>query len=81
MSPLAARGEKTPEIRHMAQSGASFLRDPITVPRRERVEQYRGQASRYKRMAEGEAPSVREVLLSLAHRCDDMADVLQRERD
>jgi len=55
---------------------ASFLRDPITVPRQERVDHYRGQAARYKRMAEVESPSVREGLLALAQQCDDMADAL-----
>ena len=57
-------------------STAPFLRDPITAPRQERVEHYRGQAARYKRMAEVESPSVREGLLALAQQCDDMADAL-----
>ena len=65
----------------MAQLGASFLRDPITVPRWERIEHYRSQAARYKRMAETEDASVQEVLLALAQRCDDMAEGLLRDEN
>jgi len=54
----------------------SFLRDPITVPRREQIEHYRGQAARYRHMADAEAPAVREVLLTLAQQCDEMAHAL-----
>ena len=43
---------------------AAYLRDPITVPRQERVEHYRAQAARYQHMAElEERPFVREGLL------------------
>ena len=56
---------------------AAFLRDPITVPRQERVEHYRAQAARYKELAERETRSfVREGLLDLARQCDPMAEAL-----
>ena len=56
---------------------ASFLRDPITVPREERIEHYRVQAARYKQLAELEGQSsVREGLLDLALQCDAMAEGL-----
>jgi len=56
---------------------ASFLRDPITVPREERIEHYRVQAARYKQLAEREGRlSVREGLLDLALQCDAMAEGL-----
>jgi len=56
---------------------ASFLRDPITVPREERIEHYRVQAARYKQLAELEGrSSVREGLLDLALQCDAMAAAL-----
>ena len=56
---------------------ASFLRDPITVPRAERIEHYRVQAARYKQLAELEGrSSVREGLLDLARQCGAMADAL-----
>jgi hypothetical protein len=46
---------------------APFLRDPITVPRQERVAHYRAQATRYKKLAEREDRLfVREGLLDLA---------------
>jgi hypothetical protein len=56
---------------------ASFLSDPITVPRGERIEHYRGQAARYKQLAEWEDRlSIREGLLDLARQCDAMAEAL-----
>ena len=56
---------------------ASFLRDPITVPREERIEHYRVQAARYKQLAELEGGLlVREGLLDLALQCDAMAEGL-----
>jgi hypothetical protein len=56
---------------------ASFLRDPITVPREERIEHYRVQAARYQQLAEREGRLlVREGLLDLALQCDAMAEVL-----
>jgi len=56
---------------------ASFLRDPITVPREERIEHYRVQAARYKQLAEREGRLlVREGLLDLALQCDAMAEGL-----
>ena len=62
----------------MSQSpSAPFLRDPITVPRKELIEHYRAQAARYKQLAEREhRSSVREGLLDLARQCDAMADAL-----
>ena len=56
---------------------APFLRDPITVPRKELIEHYRAQAARYKQLAEREHPkAVREGLLDLAGQCSAMADAL-----
>ena len=56
---------------------ASFLRDPITVPRAERIEHYRAQAARYKQLAEREHRSwVSQGLLDLARQCDAMAQGL-----
>jgi hypothetical protein len=56
---------------------ASFLRDPITVPREERIEHNRVQAARSKQLAEREGRLlVREGLLDLALQCDAMAEVL-----
>jgi predicted hotdog family 3-hydroxylacyl-ACP dehydratase len=61
----------------MLHQGAAFLRDPITVPREERVEHYRTQAARYKQLAEREdRPCIREGLLDLARQCEAMAEVL-----
>jgi len=61
----------------MAQSSTSFLSDPITVPRKERIEHYRAQATRYKQLAEWECRlSIREGLLDLARQCDEMAEAL-----
>ena len=63
----------------MPQSRASFLRDPVTVPREERLEHYRSMAARYRRMAEREGRSfVREGLLDLARQCAAVADSLDR---
>jgi hypothetical protein len=56
---------------------APFLRDPITVPRKELIEHYRAKTARYKKLAEREdRTSVREGLLDLARQCDAMADAL-----
>jgi hypothetical protein len=65
----------------MSQSPpASFLRDPITVPREERIEHYRAQAARYKQLAEWESKSsVREGLLDLARQCEAIAEALERK--
>lgn len=52
---------------------ASFLRDPITTPREERIEHYRAQATRYRRLAERQQSWVSEGLLDLAQKCDAMA--------
>ena len=61
----------------LQSSAASFLRDPIMVPRAERIEHYRAQAARYKQLAEWEERlSVREVLLDIARQCDAMAEDL-----
>ena len=62
----------------MSQSlRAPFLRDPITVSRKELIEHYRAQAARYKQLAEREGRlSVRDGLLDLARQCDAMAEVL-----
>jgi hypothetical protein len=58
-------------------SPASFLRDPITVPREERIKHYRAQGDRYRQLAERESrSSVREGLLDLAALCDAMAEAL-----
>jgi hypothetical protein len=63
----------------MPQSRASFLLDPVTVPREERLEHYRSMAARYSRMAEREGRSfVREGLLDLARQCAAVADCLDR---
>jgi predicted hotdog family 3-hydroxylacyl-ACP dehydratase len=66
----------------MSQSSpAPFLRDPITVPRKELIEHYRAQAARYRQLAEREdRPSVREGLLDLARQCDAMANTLAAPR-
>ncbi len=56
---------------------ASFLRDPVTVPREERIEHYRAQAARYKQLAERQGrPFIRGGLLDLARQCEEMADAL-----
>ena len=56
---------------------APFLRDPITVPRKELIEHYRSQAARYEQLAERQQrSSVHEGLLDLARQCDAMAKAL-----
>jgi len=59
-------------------SPAPFLRDPITVPRKELVEHYRVQAARYQQLAERQRrSSVYEGLVGLARQCTAMADALE----
>jgi hypothetical protein len=62
----------------MSQSpSAPFLRDPITVPRKELIEHYRALAARYKQLAERQhRSSVYEGLVGLARQCAAMADSL-----
>jgi hypothetical protein len=60
---------------------ASFLRDPVTTTRKERIEHYRAQAARYRQLAEQQQSSVREGLLDLAGKCDAMASSLAPMRD
>jgi hypothetical protein len=56
---------------------APFLRDPITVPRRELIDHYRTQAVRYRQLAERQQrSSVHEGLLDLARQCEAMAKAL-----
>jgi hypothetical protein len=56
---------------------APFLRDPITVPRKELIEHYRVQAARYQQLAERQRrSSVYEGLVGLARQCAAMADAL-----
>jgi hypothetical protein len=56
---------------------ASFLRDPITVSREERIEHYRAEAALYRKLAEwDDRSSVRDGLLDLARQCDAMAEAL-----
>src|SRR5204862_8123592 len=58
-------------------SPAPFLRDPITVPRKELIEHYRVQAARYQQLAERQRrSSVHEGLVGLARQCAAMADAL-----
>lgn len=62
-------------------SSAPFLRDPITVPRKELIEHYRVQAARYKALAERQPrSSVCEGLVGLARQCAAMADALAAPR-
>jgi hypothetical protein len=62
-------------------SSAPFLRDPITVPRKELIEHYRVQAARYKALAERQhRSSVCEGLVGLARQCAAMADALAAPR-
>jgi hypothetical protein len=66
--------------RRMAQIRAPFLRDPITVSRRERIEHYRVQAARYRQLAASQAQVlVREGLLDLALQCEAMVEALEVE--
>jgi hypothetical protein len=61
----------------MAQFRAPFLFDPLTVPRAERLEHYRGRAARYQNLAESEdRPFIREGLFDLAQQCAGIADAL-----
>lgn len=56
---------------------APFLRDPVTVPRRELIDHYRTQAVRYRQLAERQQrSSVHEGLLDLARQCEAMAKAL-----
>jgi hypothetical protein len=56
---------------------APFLRDPITVPRKELIEHYRAQGARYKQLAERQQrSSIYEGLIGLARQCVAMADAL-----
>jgi hypothetical protein len=56
---------------------APFLRDPITVPRKELIEHYRALAARYRQLAERQQrSSVHEGLVGLARQCAAMADAL-----
>jgi hypothetical protein len=56
---------------------APFLRDPITVPRKELIDHYRAQSARYKQLAERQhLSSVYEGLLGLARQCAAIADAL-----
>ena len=58
-------------------SRASFLRDPITVPRKELIEHYRALAARYEQLAERQHRStVHQGLVGLARQCAAMADAL-----
>ena len=58
-------------------SPAPFLRDPVTVSRKELIEHYRSLAARYKQMAERQQrSSVYEGLVGLARQCTAMADAL-----
>ena len=58
-------------------SPAPFLRDPVTVPRKELIEHYRVQAARYQQLAERQRrSSVYEGLVGLARQCAAMADAL-----
>jgi hypothetical protein len=61
----------------MPQPQVSFLRDPVTVPREERIDHYRALSARYTQLAERESRLfVREGLLHLARQCDAMAEAL-----
>ena len=55
---------------------APFLRGPVTVPRRERVEHYRAQAVRYRWLAARETGPLRDGLVDLGLQCEAMADAL-----
>lgn len=58
-------------------SAAPFLRDPITVPRKELIEHYRSQAGRYQQLAERQQrSSIYDGLVGLARQCTAMADAL-----
>jgi hypothetical protein len=56
---------------------AAFLRDPITVSRKELIEHYRVQAARYTELAKCQnRSSIHEGLVKLARQCAAMADAL-----
>ena len=57
----------------------SFQSDPATWSRAERIDQYRVQSARYKRIAEEEARAcIRDRLLKIASQCDGIAEELGR---
>ena len=57
---------------------APFLRDPITVSRKELIEHYRTQAARYTQLAERQRrSSIYDGLVGLARQCTAMADALE----
>ena len=61
----------------MHQSRAPFLRDPITVSRKELIVHYRIQAIRYEQLAERQhRSSIYKGLLGIARQCAAMADAL-----
>ena len=62
----------------MAQlSPAPFLRDPITVSRKELIEHYPSQAGRYRQLAERQQQSsIHDRLVGLTRQCAAMADAL-----
>ena len=61
---------------------AAFLRDPVTVPNRERVEHYRALAARYWHMAQhNNELSIREGLLELSRQCNAMAAELELRQE
>jgi len=58
-------------------AAAPFLRDPVTLSRKELIEHYRMQATRYKELAERQSrSSIHEGLVNLARQCATMADAL-----
>jgi hypothetical protein len=58
-------------------SPATFLRDPITVPRKELIEHYRALAARYEQLAERQhRSSIYQGLIGLARQCAAIADAL-----
>jgi hypothetical protein len=58
-------------------AAAPFLRDPVTVSRKELIEHYRTQAARYKELAGRQnRSSIHEGLVNLARQCAAMADAL-----
>ena len=63
-------------------SWPSYLREPVTVPRRELIVGYRALASRYREMAAVEARDLaRDGLLEFARQCEAAAGVLADEAD
>jgi hypothetical protein len=56
---------------------AAFLRDPVTVSRKDLIEHYRAQTARYKELAERQnRSSIHDGLVNLARQCAAMADAL-----